>query len=204
MLTLFDIFIYKMDKIFTPAAMATADSEIRARATEIINKTIIDEYTKNYNYQDIIAVEKDSDGNIVMMKADTLKMNKIACGVSLDVQKQLINLGYTGVRIPMGYLLQNNILAYFGPSITIKMQPIGYIETKYVSTFESAGINQTRQRIFVQVKTDVRVILPMKSNNITISNEVPIAETIIVGKVPETSINMDLQDAGFKLKNNSK
>lgn len=201
---MFDIFIYKVNQIFTPAALATADSEIRARATEIINKTIIDQYTKNYNYQDVISIEKDSEGNIVMLKADTLKMNKIACGVSLDAQKQLTNLGYMGVKIPLGYLLQNNVLAYFGPSITIKMQPIGYIETKYISTFESAGINQTRQRIFVQVKTDVRVILPMRSNNITISNEVPIAETVIVGKIPETSINMDLQDAGFKLKNNSK
>lgn len=193
-----------MDKIFTPAAIATADSEIRARATEIINKTIIDEYSKNFNYKDIITIEKDSNGNIVMLKADTLKMNKIACSVSLDVQKQLMDLGYVGVKIPLGYLLQNNILAYFGPRVIIKMQPIGYIETKYISTFESAGINQTRQRIFVQVKTDVRVILPMKSNNITINNEVPISETIIVGKVPETSINMDLQDAGLKLKNNSK
>jgi sporulation protein YunB len=83
------------------------------------------------------------------------------------------------------------------------MNPIGYIETKYESIFESAGINQTRHKIYVQVYVKLKVIIPTKNDEIEVKGEIPIAETIIVGKIPNTSINLDLNGAGFKLNNNS-
>ena len=200
-LVLFNSFIYAFDKTITPTVMSVADAEMRAKSIEIVNKAIIDEYSKQFNYDDIIHVEKDKNDNIVLLKADTLKMNKIACDVALTSQKELKSLGNVGIKVPLGYILKNNILSYMGPSIAIKMQPIGYIETKYISDFEQAGINQTRHKIYVQVKTKVRVIIPLKSNDIEINNEVPIAETIIVGKVPDNSLDLDLENSGSKLNN---
>ncbi|MCB2358849.1 sporulation protein YunB [Clostridium estertheticum] len=199
----FTIFIYIFDKTTMPTVMAVADSEMRAKATEIVNKAIIDEYSNQFNYDEIIKVDKDSVGNIVMLKADTLKMNKIACDVALKSQKELMKLGDVGIRVPIGYITRNNILSYYGPSVNIKMQPIGHVETKYSSEFESAGINQTRHKIYVKVKTTVRVIIPLKSNDIEVTNEVPIAETIIVGKTPNTSVQLDLNGTGFKLGNSN-
>jgi len=198
----FTIFIYIFDKTVMPTVMAVADAEMRAKATEIVNRAIINEYSKQFNYDEIIRVDKDSEGNIVLLKADTLKMNKIACDVALETQKELLKLGDIGIKIPIGYITRNNILSYYGPRITIKMQPIGLVETKYSSEFESAGINQTRHKIYVKVKTTVRVIIPLKSNDIEVANEIPIAETIIVGKTPNTAIGLDLNGTGFKLGNN--
>lgn len=197
----FTIFIYIFDRTLMPTVMAVADAEMRAKATEIVNTAIINEYTKQFNYDEIIRVDKDSQGNIVMLKADTLKMNKIACDVALVSQKELMKLGEIGIKIPIGYITRNNILSYYGPSITIKMQPIGLVETKYSSEFESAGINQTRHKIYVKLKTTVRVIIPLRSNDIEVANEIPIAETIIVGKTPNTAIGLDLNGTGFKLGN---
>jgi len=197
----FTIFIYIFDKTVMPTVMAVADAEMRAKATEIVNRAIINEYSKQFNYDEIIRVDKDSEGNIVMLKADTLKMNKIACDVALESQKELLKLGDIGIKIPIGYITRNNILSYYGPRITIKMQPIGLVETKYSSEFESAGINQTRHKIYVKVKTTVRVIIPLKSNDIEVANEIPIAETIIVGKTPNTAIGLDLNGTGYKLGN---
>ncbi|MFD3156192.1 sporulation protein YunB [Haloimpatiens sp. FM7330] len=197
----FNIFIYIFDKIVTPTVLAVADAEMRAKSIEIINKSIIEEYSKQFKYNDVVKVEKDIDGNIVMLKADTLKMNKIACDVSLNSQKKLKDLGYVGIKLPIGYVTKNNILSYWGPSITIKMQPIGHIETRYSSNFESAGINQTRHKIYVEVDTKVRIIIPLKSNDIEVKNQVPIAETIIVGKIPNTAVQLDLDNAGFRMKN---
>nr|WP_236900487.1 sporulation protein YunB [Clostridium estertheticum] len=199
----FTIFIYIFDRTTMPTVMAVADSEMRAKATEIVNKAIIDEYSNQFNYDEIIKVDKDSVGNIVMLKADTLKMNKIACDVALKSQKELMKLGDVGIKVPIGYITRNNILSYYGPSVNIKMQPIGHVETKYSSEFESAGINQTRHKIYVKVKTTVRVIIPLKSNDIEVTNEVPIAETIIVGKTPNTSVQLDLNGTGFKLGNSN-
>ncbi|MBW9143967.1 sporulation protein YunB [Clostridium sp. CM027] len=197
----FTIFIYIFGKTVMPTVMAVADAEMRAKATEIVNRSIISEYSKQFNYDQVIRVDKDSQGNIVMLKADTLKMNKIACDVALESQKELMKLGEVGMKIPIGYITRNSILSYYGPKVTIKMQPIGHVETKYSSEFESAGINQTRHKIYVKVKTTVKVIAPLKSNDIEVANEVPIAETIIVGKTPNTAVQLDLNGTDFKLGN---
>ena len=195
----FTIFIYIFDKIVMPTVMAVADAEMRAKAMEIVNRAIINEYSSQFNYDEIIRVDKDSEGNIVMLKADTLKMNKIASDVALESQRELQKLGEVGIKVPLGYITRNNILSYYGPRITIKMQPIGHVETKYSSEFESAGINQTRHKIYVKIKTTVRVMIPLKYNDIEVTNEVPIAETIIVGKTPNTAVQLDLNSTGFKL-----
>lgn len=168
---------------------------------EIMYSSIIEEYSKEFNYDDIIQVEKDGEGNITLLKADTLKLNKIACDVALDSQRKLKLLGNSGIKIPFGYIFQNNLLAQLGPKVTIYMEPIGYIETKYESEFESAGVNQTRHKIYVQVNAKLRIIIPMKKEDIEVKSEVPISETIIVGKIPNTSINMSLEGTGFKLNN---
>ena len=168
---------------------------------EIINKSILDEYSKSFNYDEIVHIEKDNNNNIVMLKADTLRMNKIACDVALQSQNEIKKLGNVGIKVPMGYIFRNNILATLGPNVTIKMQPIGYVETKYLSEFESAGINQTRHKVYIELTTKIRVIIPSRSNDIEVKNEVPIAETIIVGKIPEYFMNLDLQKAGSKLSN---
>lgn len=194
------MFIYTFDKIITPTVLNVADGEMRAKALEIVNKTIIDNCMKSFKYEDIINIQKDNEGNITLIKADTLQMNKIACDVALESQQRLKEIGNVGIKVSTGYIFKNNILAYFGPNITVKMQPIGYIETKYISDFQSAGINQTRHRIYVQVKTNLRVIIPIRSNEIEVKNEIPISETIIVGKIPETSINLGLDNAGFRIR----
>jgi sporulation protein YunB len=179
--------------------MAVADAEMRAKSMEIINTAILEEYSKQFSYDDIIHVEKDREGNITMLKADTLKMNKISNDVALNSQRELKKLGSTGIKVPIGYIFQNNILASLGPSISVSMDPIGYIETRYQSEFESAGINQTRHKIYVQVYARLKIIIPTKNDNIEVKSEVPIAETIIIGKIPNTSINMDLNKAGARI-----
>lgn len=168
---------------------------------EIIYSSIINQFSNQFSYDNIIHVEKDGEGNITLLKADTLKLNKIACDVALDSQKQLKLLGDSGVKIPLGYIFQNNLLAQIGPKVTVHMNPIGYIETNYESEFESAGINQTRHKIYVKVQAKLRVIIPMKNEDIEVMSEVPISETIIVGKIPDTAINLGLEGADFKLSN---
>jgi len=204
LLLTFSVFIYTLDKTILPTVITIANAEMRAKSMEIIHSVILSEYSQNFNYDDIIRAEKDNLGNITMLKADTLKMNRIASDVAVKSQIQLKKLGMQGIKVPIGYITKNNILAKYGPKVSVNMDPIGYIETKYESIFESAGINQTRHKIYVQVFARLKIVLPMKSDEIEVKAEIPIAETIIVGKIPDTSINMDLNGAGFKLNKDKK
>lgn len=199
MFTLSIVFIYLFDHIVTPTVMAVSEAEMKAKSLEVINKSIIDEFTENFDYNEVITIERDNEGNIALLKADTLKLNKIACTVALKSQTELNELGNVGIKLPIGYITRNNILSYLGPPITVKMQPLWYVEAKYISEFETAGINQTRHKIYVNVKSRVRIILPLMSKDVEVNHQIAIAETIIVGKVPKTALQLNLDKAGFNL-----
>lgn len=194
LISLIMTFIYALDEIIMPTVVATSDMEMRAEVTNIINKTIFEEYSNNFNYDEIINIEKDKEGKIILMKADTLKLNKLSTNTVVKAQKEIKKIGEVGIKIPIGYLSKNNILALMGPKVTVKMQPIGYITSKYISEFESAGINQTRHKIYIETTTKMRLILPLVNRDIEIVNQIPIIETIIVGEVPDNAINMKLNE----------
>lgn len=201
LLTIVIISLYIIDAYITPIILAEGDIIMRAKATEIINKIALDEFAKKFSYDDIIKVVKDKDGNIVMLQADTIKMNKIAADVTLKSQSELKKQSKVYIKVPLSYLLHNNLLGRLGPDVKIRIEPIGYIETKYASTIESAGINQVRHKIYVNMKTQVRVVLPMESNDVDINTEIPIAETVIVGKVPNNAWGLDIGNDKVKIKN---
>lgn len=198
LIIIFNLTLYAFDKIVTPTVLAVGDADIREKVTSIVNKVLINEYSNNFNYESIIKVDKDNLGNIVMMKADTLKMSKIASDVSIKIQDNLRKMGEVGIKLPLGYIFKNNLLSYLGPKLTIKIEPVGSVETNYDSQFEGAGINQTRFKIYVKVKTKVRVIIPTAYNDIEVKNEIPVAETIIIGKIPNSAFELKLNKAGYK------
>lgn len=167
--------------------MNVSDSEMKKQAVEIINRAILSE-TENVE-NNILAIEKDEKGNVTLINANTIQLNKLASEVSLECTKKLNEAGEQGIKIPLGSITKNGIFSATGPKIKVKMQQIGNIDTKYYSEFKEAGINQTRLVIYMEVIAKIRVIVPSKEEEIEVVHKVPISETIIVGKVPETSID---------------
>ena len=193
------MFLYELNKAITPAISNIADEEIKRRTVDILNKTILKEYSDKFNYDEVIKIDKDSEGNIIMLRADTLKMNQIACEVAIRAQEELKESGSINIKIPVGYIFKNNIISNMGPKVTVKAQPLESIDTEYSSKFQSEGVNQTKHSIYINVKTNVRVIFPMSVSKLEVKTQVPLAETIIVGKVPNTALQFDLKSAGFDL-----
>lgn len=182
----FLIFIYVFDKIIAPTVLLVSDSEMQAKTLDIINTNIAEVYTEKFNYNDVIKVQKDSSGAIKMINADTIKLNELATEVAIKSQRDIKEVGSIGVKMPIGYITKNNIMSYWGPSITVKMEPIGRVVVTYESLFESAGINQTRHKILVNVKTNLKIILPLQSKEVEVVNQIPISDTVIVGEVPNS------------------
>lgn len=180
----FSTVLYKVDRDLKPVLMALCDAEARVIASETINNTIREEFGNKISYDDIMTVKTDKEGNVVMIQANTVELNRIGSQVALGIQKRIDQLGGRGVKIPLGLLFNNDLLAYYGPKITFNMQPFGSTSTSYSSDFKAAGINQTRQIIYLNVTASIQVIIPTTRNNISITSSIPIAESIIVGKVP--------------------
>lgn len=190
--TLIIFIFYSINKNLSPAIIAVADSELRARTLDIINTNIQTIYDEEFKDIDLVSVEKDSNDKIVMVKADTVRLNTLATKISLKGQDELEKMGKVGFKIPLGYVSKVSILSYLGPDIIVKMRPIGRVEVSYESVFESAGINQTRLKIYMSVKSTTQIILPFESRDLEVVNNVPVCETIIVGEIPRTILGSDV------------
>ena len=187
----FNFIIYIFGKRILPIVLNIGEIKIKSEAIKIINEESVNVYSENFKYDDIINIEKDADGNITMIRADTVKQNYLASQVVLKCNERLSELEDLGVKIPLGYLTNNVMFYNMGPKITVKMQQIGNITTSYESEFESAGINQTRHKIYLNLTTTMRVVVPFNSKEVEVTCQIPVSDTIIVGKIPETAINMN-------------
>lgn len=183
--------LYKLNNDFKPVLIALCDAQARIITSETINGTIREEFGNKISYDDLMTVKTDKDGNVVMIQANTVELNRIGSQVALSVQNRIRNSTGTSVKIPIGVLLRNDMFAYYGPKVTFRMQPAGSVNTTYRSEFQAAGINQTRQIIYLDVTINLQVVIPLARNSITTTSSIPIAESIIIGKVPNTYANFE-------------
>lgn len=188
---LFNSFLYFFDKSVFPAILEIAETKMISEANKIINETALEVYSKDFSYTDIILVDKDNVGNITMLRADTVKLNYLAAQLTLESNKKLEDLEAVGVKVPVGYMTNSSVVYNLGPKVTVNIEQVGDIETHYESIFESTGINQTRHKIYLNVKIKLKVIVPLNSKEIEVTSQIPVSETIIVGQIPDTSIDLN-------------
>ncbi|MDR1569967.1 MAG: sporulation protein YunB [Oscillospiraceae bacterium] len=180
-------YIY-MDFNLKPVILSMAEAKARVMGVEAINNAayeIMREFSP-LTYDALITIIQDNDGRVAMLQADTMRMNEIGTRTALLAQRNLDALAATGMRIPLGAATGSKLLAGRGPAITVNLVPMGSVSTEFVSEFTQAGINQTRHRIYLKIKASVRMVIPTASNVSEVSAYVQIAESIIVGQVPNT------------------
>jgi len=137
-------------------------------------------------YSDIISFVTDKDGRINAMTTNIVTANKLKSFLALSILTRITNVDGTELSIPVGNLTGISILAGRGPEMKVKVIPIGSVQTELSSQFVSAGINQTQHRIIMEVTSNVDIILPSETVSTTVSVNVVIAETVIVGSVPDS------------------
>ena len=190
-LIIFNVVLYIFDKKVFPYVLQKSETMVRAKAVDTISEVSMNVFTSEFKYDDVIKIDKDPDGNINLIRADTIKLNKLSSEIALQCNDELKKMGDMGVDVPMGWITERSVFYDLGPEINIKIQPIGNINIDYDSKFESAGINQTRHKIYLNVKAVVRIVVPLHSEDIEVDCDIPVAETIVVGKIPETALDFN-------------
>lgn len=171
-----------------------AKSKVQVSGTEKINQIVKQKIVSQVKYEEIITVHKDGEGKIVMIQPDTIVLNKIMADTISEVANSLGLMQAEFIEIPLGQLSGSNIIAGYGPRFKVKIIPAGEVHVDILNKFEQAGINQTRHLIYFKIDSDIRVAVPMLKDEIKVSAIIPLAETIIVGQVPETYVNFRGQD----------
>jgi sporulation protein YunB len=180
-----------IDRVLQPTIFKIAETRAVQMATEAINRAVQQRvYNSNLQYQDFVQVHKDAQGHIVLMQANTIKINQFAADVTLMIQSALQQLSRESLRIPLGQVTGTQLLAGYGPRIPVNIVPVGSVRVKVDDRFEQAGINQTRHRIYLDFNAEVRIVVPPRSATAQVASQVPLVESIIVGQVPGTFVNI--------------
>lgn len=179
-----------LSKTISPIFELLCKDEAKGLATRITNQEATN-VMREYSYQDLFTVEKDSNGDISMIKSNVFPINEIISDIALKIQKEIDNEGSENVNIPLGSFSGIRLLAGSGPNVNIKIATIGNVETDLKSEFIAQGINQTLHRVYLQVNCHIGIITPFSNIEENITNQVLIAENVIVGKIPSSYYNLE-------------
>ena len=187
-IVLLNILVVFFDKRVLPSVIEISKIMAKTQTLNIINEKSMEILNDNFNYNEMIKIQKDNEGNINLIQADTVKLNYIEAKLSTECNKALDDMQENTIEVPLGWTSNRSIFYRFGPNIKMHIEPIGSMVTSYESKFESAGINQTRHKIYLNVSVQIRMKLPISDQETTVETQVPVSDTIIVGKIPNSAI----------------
>lgn len=193
-LLLFLLASWLLESKLGPVVLEMAKVRSTSIATRAINNAVSERVGKSIIYEKIIQTETDNTGKIVFIQVNTGEVNRIAAEAALSVQDTLKELSNQEVYIPFGQIIGGRILAGRGPKIPIKIHPIGTVESSISEEFIEKGINQTSYKLYVSIIATVSVVVPLISTQSVVRSDIPIANVIIPGTVPEVYFSNPLNN----------
>ena len=180
--------IYTLNSV-SPTIVAFSEAKIKSLTTAAVNSAIFEVMLEPISYSDLVSIEKNADGEITLRAANSMIINKLARDMAQSTETYIEKMGEQDVKIPIGTLSGSPLLAGTGFKVTIRVLPLGSVKCQFVSEFETAGINQTRHKIYLDVVATISIVLPTSQSIVKTNTPVLVSESIIVGKVPDTYLS---------------
>ena len=169
------------------AILELAKTQVRNSTSDLINDAIDKQIeTGNIRYERIVYFEKDLNGRITALKTNMTEVNRLKTSILNIINDEILALDTSDIAIPFGSLVFPEFFSGRGPGIPVQILSIRNSDGSFTSHFSEAGINQTLQQLTMDVSVDVSVLVLGKAESFVVNSQVVIAETIIVGQVPET------------------
>lgn len=172
---------------YSDSIRSLAETQVINATSDLINDAIDCQIEKgNIQYDRMVYFEKDLDGRITALKTNMSEVNRLKTDILNLINDEILALSTDALGIPLGSLILPEFLAGRGPDIPVEILSIRNSDASFSSHFSEAGINQTLQQINMHVSVDVTVLVLGQTDSFTVSSQVIVAETIIVGEVPDT------------------
>jgi len=172
---------------YNDAISTLAQTQVMNATSDLINDAI-DKQIENGNiqYDRIVYFEKDLNGRITALKTNMSEVNRLKTTILNLINDEILAQDTSNLGIPLGSLFLPELLSGKGPAIPVQVISIRNSDASFHSNFTEAGINQTLQQLTMHVSVDVTILVLGKTNSFTVTSQVVVAETIIVGQVPDT------------------
>lgn len=170
-----------------PVFRSLAETQVKNTASDLINDAIAGQIEAgNIQYDRIVYFEKDLNGRITALKTNIGEINRLKTDVLNIINDEILSTDEDSLGVALGSLFLPEFLSGKGPKLPVKILVIRNSEADFYSDFSEAGINQTLHKLNMEVFLDVTVLVLGSTTDFTISSHMVVAETVIVGDVPET------------------
>ena len=164
-----------------------AQTQVKNSTSDLTNDAIAKQIAAgNIQYDRIVYFEKDLDGRITALKTNISEVNRLKTDILNIINDEILALDTSDIGIPLGSLILPEFLSGRGPAIPVHILSIRNSDASFFSNFHQAGINQTLHQLAMEVSVDVSVLVLGETSSFTMTSEVVVAETVIVGDVPNT------------------
>lgn len=175
-----------LDAGIRPMVREAAASQTQIAVSRIVQQAVLDVLEEDgLRYQSFVSLQQNQRGETTALTTNTVLVNRLQGELLEKILQALQQYGKTRLELPLGSLTGSQFLAGRGPLVTLHLRPVGMVKTKIINQFDEAGINQTRHRIQLQVTVDMLSLLPGYRISSQAQSNVILAETIIVGLVPD-------------------
>lgn len=180
-------FIVSLNAKLRPILLELALAQTSNCITEAINQAVADQAVA---YSDLVSFEYSSSGDIIAMVSNMAHANILRTELLDAALKALDGLETLEMGIPLGTIFDVDLFSGLGPNIDVRILYTGTASAQFENSFSDAGINQTCHQIFFNVHANLTVLLPGQQYNTSVSTKVCVAETVIIGKIPETYLHL--------------
>lgn len=167
--------------------ISLAQTQVRNTTSDLINNAVDMQIAEgNIQYDRLIYFEKDLDGRITALKTNMIEVNRLKTAILNRINDEILAVDTGELGIPIGSLFLPELFSGRGPGIPVQILSIRNSDGSFKSDFTEAGINQTLHQVTMEVVVDVSVLVLGRTEDFTVSGQVVVAETVIVGQVPDT------------------
>lgn len=164
-----------------------AETQVKNTTSDLTNDAIAKQIAAgDIQYDRIVYFEKDLNGRITALKTNMTEVNRLKTDILNIINDEILALDTSDIGIPLGSLFLPEFLSGKGPTIPVRILSIRNSDANFISHFSEAGINQTLHQLTMEVSVDVAVLVLGETSSFTVTSEVVVAETVIIGDVPET------------------
>lgn len=164
-----------------------AETQVKNTTSDLTNDAIAKQIADGIiQYDRIVYFEKDLDGRITALKTNMSEVNRLKTDILNIINDEILALDTSDIGVPLGSFFLPELLSGKGPAIPVHILSIRNSDATFLSNFSQAGINQTLHQLTMLVSVDVAILVLGQTGSFTIASEVVVAETVIVGDVPNT------------------
>lgn len=177
---------FLIDGKIRPVIQSIAESQARNMTMQAVNEAVLEALGQaGVAYGELVTIHKEETGRITSIETNVVQANSLQAQIGNGIARRIAEAKSYEISIPIGSLSGSELLLGRGPSLKLKMTLEASTILQLRNQFTEAGVNQTHHQVMLDIQTHVLFITPDSYEPTEVKTSVCIAETVIVGEVPQ-------------------